>query len=227
MLKRVSTRLLAGAAVLTLLAACAGPQQHLDYTAFRHSRPRSIVVVPPINDTSDVKATYGMLSRVTLPLAESGYYVVPVGPMERTFKYNGLYTPNDIAEVSPAKLRRIFGADAALYMKVSEYGTSYRVIDSVTKVAITAKLVDLKTGDVLWQGKADASDADLGGHGGVSGSGTIGLFVMLAQAAVKQIAKTVTDESVDVAGVADGRLLRAGQPDGLLYGPYSKLFGTD
>jgi hypothetical protein len=75
---------------------------------------------------------------------------------------------------------------------------------------------------------ADATDAGLGGaHGNVSGSGAIGLFVALAQAAVKQIAKTVTDESVDVAGVADDRLLWAGYRNNLLYGPYSKHYGTD
>ena len=43
---------------------------------------------------------------------------------KETFKYNGLTTPNDIAEVSPAKLREIFGADSALYMTVTRYGTT-------------------------------------------------------------------------------------------------------
>ncbi len=185
-------------------------------------------MLPPVNNTNEVKASFGVLSRVTLPPAESGYYVVPVGPMEETFKYNGLTTPNDIAEVSPAKLREIFGADSALYMTVTRYGTTYQVIDSVTVVSVSAKLVDLRTGDVLWTGSQSATDKELGCmHGGVQGGGMVGLFVNLAQAAVKQIAKTVTDESVDVARLTNAKLLSAGPPNGLLYGPRSPKYGTD
>ncbi|MCM2545946.1 DUF799 domain-containing protein [Burkholderia glumae] len=228
MLQRISIKLLSAVALLAMLAACAGPVQRLDYTAFKRSQPKSILVLPPVNNTNDVKASFGVLSQVTQPLAESGYYVVPVGPMEETFKYNGLTSPNDIAEVSPAKLREIFGADSALYMTVTRYGTTYQVIDSVTAVSVSAKLVDLRTGDVLWTGSQSATDKELGGmQGGVQGGGMVGLFVNLAQAAVKQIAKTVTDESVDVAGLTNAKLLSAGSPNGLLYGPRSPKYGTD
>ncbi|MGS1001977.1 DUF799 domain-containing protein [Burkholderia glumae] len=228
MLQRISIKLLSAVALLAMLAACAGPVQRLDYTAFKRSQPKSILVLPPVNNTNDVKASFGVLSQVTQPLAESGYYVVPVGPMEETFKYNGLTSPNDIAEVSPAKLCEIFGADSALYMTVTRYGTTYQVIDSVTAVSVSAKLVDLRTGDVLWTGSQSATDKELGGmQGGVQGGGMVGLFVNLAQAAVKQIAKTVTDESVDVAGLTNAKLLSAGSPNGLLYGPRSPKYGTD
>lgn len=135
---------LCAGAMLALLAACAGPTQRPDYTAFKRSQPRSILVLPPVNETSDVKATYGLLSQMTLPLAEAGYYVVPVAPMEETFKYNGLTTPTDIQGVTLSKLRDIFGADAALYTKVRQYGSVYAVLDSKTVVAASAKLVDLK-----------------------------------------------------------------------------------
>ncbi|MEK6347857.1 MAG: DUF799 domain-containing protein [Burkholderia sp.] len=231
MFQRISFKLLA-IVLLAALGACAAPVKQLDYTAFKRSQPRSILVLPPINDTHDVNASIGVLSRVTLPLAESGYYVVPVGAMEKTFKYNGLTTPDDIAEVSPAKLRKIFGADAALYMKVTRYGTVYQVIDSTTTVTVEARLVDLRTGDLLWSGAKSATDQELGGmqagvQGGVQGGGVVGLFANLAAAAVKQIAKTVRDESVDVAGLTDDKLLSAGTPNGLLYGPHSPKFGTD
>lgn len=228
MLQRISIKLLSALALLALLAACAGPVQHPDYTAFKRSQPKSILVLPPINNSNEVKAGFGVLSRVTLPLAESGYYVVPVGPMEETFKYNGLTTANDIAEVSPARLREIFGADAALYMTITKYGTIYQVIDSITVVSVSARLVDLRSGEVLWTGSQSATDKELGGvDGGVQGGGVVGLFVNLAQTAVKQIAKTVTDESVDVAGLTNAKLLSAGPPNGLLYGPRSPKYGTD
>ncbi|WP_153101254.1 DUF799 domain-containing protein [Paraburkholderia hayleyella] len=229
MFKFISLKFLSAVSVLTLLAACAGPSpaQRPDYTAFKKSQPRSILVLPPVNDTSDVNATYGVLSQVTRPLAESGYYVIPVAPMEETFRHNGLTAPVDIQAVAPAKLRDIFGADAALYITVTEYGPVYRVLDSTTVVAASAKLVELKTGDVLWQGTGRASSSE-SGRNGVNMSGSpLGLAVMLAQAAIRQVVNTLSDDGFEVAGLTSQRLLSAGPPNGLLYGPRSPKYGTD
>ncbi|WP_175887676.1 DUF799 domain-containing protein [Burkholderia contaminans] len=221
MFKSLSFKLMSVLSLVALLSACAQPVKRPDYTAFKKSQPRSILVLPPLNETSEVDATYGMLSQMTLPLAESGYYVVPVAVMDETFKQNGLTNAAEIQETPPAKLREIFGADAALYTKVSQYGTVYRIIASATVVSASAKLVDLRTGDVLWQGRASAA-SDEGGNNG--GGGLIGMLVV---AAVKQIANTLMDQSHDVAAFTSGRLLTAGPPTGLLYGPHSPKYGTD
>ncbi|EMN5133351.1 lipoprotein [Burkholderia contaminans FFH2055] len=221
MFKSLSFKLMSVLSLVALLSACAQPVKRPDYTAFKKSQPRSILVLPPLNETSEVGATYGMLSQMTLPLAESGYYVVPVAVMDETFKQNGLTNAAEIQETPPAKLREIFGADAALYTKVSQYGTVYRIIASATVVSASAKLVDLRTGDVLWQGRASAA-SDEGGNSG--GGGLIGMLVV---AAVKQIANTLMDQSHDVAAFTSGRLLTAGPPTGLLYGPHSPKYGTD
>ncbi|SDC59637.1 DUF799 domain-containing protein [Paraburkholderia lycopersici] len=221
MSKFSSLKLWFALSTLALLAACAQPVKHADYTAFKNSRPRSILVLPPTNETSDVNATSSMLSQMTMPLAESGYYVVPVAVMDETFRQNGLTTANDIQATAPAKLREIFGADAALYCKVTQYGTVYRMLDSAAIVTASAKLIDLKTGDVLWQGSASASSNEGNNN---SGGGLIG---MLVTAAIKQIANSVTDRSHAIAGITSYRLLHAGPPNGLLYGPHSPKYGTD
>lgn len=210
-------------AMAATLAACAGaPKQAVDYSALRAAKPRTIVVLPPLNETADVNATNGMLSQMTMPLAESGYYVLPVAEVAETFRQNGLTTPADIQNVSPAKLHQIFGADAALYTKVTQYGSVYQVFDANTYVSASAKLVNLGNGDVLWQGMASASGKELG-NAGVGG----GLIVALVQAAVKQVAHSLSDESQKVAGLTSRKLLSAGQPNGLLYGPHSPKYGTD
>jgi hypothetical protein len=193
----------------------------MDYTAFKHAHPRSILVLPPDNTTTDVNASNSVLSQMTVPLAEAGYYVIPVAVMEETFKQNGVTTAGDIQQTSPAKLREIFGADAVLYSTISQYGTQYRVLASATVVTASAKLVDLKSGDVLWQGAATANSEEGSNNGG---GGLIGMLVM---AAVKQIANSLTDKSHDIAGITSYRLLHAGAPTGLLYGPRSPKYGTD
>jgi hypothetical protein len=215
-------RLLAGFSVLgaLALAGCAISTQQVDYTAYKASRPRSILVLPPVNESPDIKATYGILSQITLPLAESGYYVLPVALVDETFRQNGLTTPNDIQSVPPRKLREIFGADAALYITISEYGTKYQVIQSATLVAASAKLIDLKTGDTLWTGSASASSAENSNNSG-------GLVGLLINAALAQVINTVTDASFNVAGITANRLLFARQPAGMLYGPRSPKYLSD
>ncbi|MDR2195709.1 MAG: DUF799 domain-containing protein [Gallionellaceae bacterium] len=206
--------------LLALMAGCAAPAKNIDYAAFKASKPRSIVVLPPLNESPDVKATNSVLSQVTWPLAEAGYYVLPVTLVDETFRQNGLTVAGDIHNVSPTKLREIFGADAALYINITQYGTQYQVVDSVTIVSASAKLVDLKSGETLWTGQATATD---GGNNNNSG----GLAAALITAVVKQIISNTSDVAHKVAFSAGVRLLSAGQPNGILYGPRSPLYGTD
>ncbi|WP_419188923.1 DUF799 domain-containing protein [Cupriavidus basilensis] len=213
-------RALALLAVAGLAAGCAAPPKHVDYAAFKESKPRSILVLPPLNESPDVTATYSMLSQVSYPLAEAGYYVLPVALVDETFRQNGLTTPGDIHAVPPPKLRDIFGADAALYITVTDYGTKYQVVNSATVVSAKAKLVDLRTGGTLWTGAASASNSQSGNAGG-------GLVGMLVAAAVAQVINSVSDASYSVAGTTSQKLLSAGSPGGILYGPRSARYGAD
>ncbi len=205
-------------AVLTTLGGCANRAiTPYDYAAFKTARPASILVLPPLNTSPDVKATYSMMSQTTVPLAESGYYVFPVALVAETFKQNGLTTANDIHELPIDKLRQIFGADAALYINVKQYGTSYVVLASETRVTAEARLIDLRSGATLWNGIASASSGE-----GRNNSG--GLIGMLVAAAIQQIVETATDHGHPIAGMTSARLLRAGQQNGILYGPRSPMY---
>lgn len=219
-MKTLYQRILPLVAVAVLATGCAKPRQ-VDYAAFKQARPRTILVLPPQNNSPEVQATYSMLSQATFPLAEAGYYVMPVTLVDETFKQNGLTQPGEIHAVAPEKLREIFGADAALYITVTSYGTRYTVVNSTTVVTANAKLVDLKTGTRLWSGQASASDNE-----GANSNGG-GLVGMLVAAAVKQIVNSAMDAGHSVAGVASNRLLSAGQPGGILYGPRSPHYSAD
>jgi hypothetical protein len=174
-----------------------------------------------LNNTTDVSATNSVLSYTTRPLAEAGYYVMPVTLVAETFKENGLTQATDMHATAPAKLRDIFGADAALYIKISKFGTSYQVFNSESLVAAEADLVDLRTGKTLWHGAARASSEE--GQNQQQG----GLAALLITAIVKQIVATSVDQSHQVAGVATARLLSAGQTNGLLFGPRSPSYGKE
>lgn len=202
---------------LLLLAGCATRPAPYDYTAYRASRPSSVLILPPVNHSPEVKATYSVLAQLSRPLGEAGYYVLPVALVDETFRANGVSTPEDIQSIPLNKLRKTFGADAALYVSVENYGTSYNVINSDTTVTLTAQLVDLRTGALLWQGVGYASTAE---ERVQSGS----LLGMLVQAVVNQIVDSASEYGHTVAGRADERLLSPHRFNGILPGPYSPAY---
>lgn len=209
-----------------LLSACQAPTasdvEPYDYTAFKAAKPRSILVLPPTNESVEVGASYSFLSQATAPLAEGGYYVLPVTLVDRIFRENGLSSAADIHNVSAKKLNEIFDADAALYINVKDFGTKFLVFDSVTSVTAEAKLVDLKTGEILWSGFAAASDAE-----GRSGGGG-GLLVQLVAAVIQQVVANVVDKGDKVAAITAVRLLSPGLYDGaLLVGPRHPNYETE
>ena len=204
-----------------LMAGCA-TKKPFDYSAYKASRPRSILVLPPVNNSPDVTATYSVMSFVTKPLSEAGYYVMPVGMVAQAFKENGLTQPTDMHQTAPAKLHEIFGADAALYITVTKFGSTYTVLNSETLVRVEGKLMDLKSGATLWQGSAQATSAEAQQQqqGGLAG--------LLISAIIKQVMASTFDESHKYSGVATERLLTTNaRQNGLLYGPRSPNFGKD
>lgn len=204
---------------ILIMSGCATTPTAHDYSSFRNADPKSILILPPINETTEVIAPYAVMTQMVTPVAESGFYVYPVALVDQTFKNNGLTVANDVHAVPVGKLHEIFGADTALYTTIREYGTSYVVISSETAVTLNAKLVDLRTGDVLWQDSARASSAQGRGN---SGGGLLG---MLIEAAVAQVFETVTDAGYDIAAMSATQLLHSDGHNGLLHGPRSKKYG--
>ncbi len=207
---------------LTVLLGGCATQHSYDYSALRASKPRSIVVLPPMNLSPDVRATYSMLATVTRPLAETGYYVLPVALVDQTFRENGLTEPGEMHQAPPGKLAEIFGADAALYITIREYGAKYMIIGSEVAVSASARLVDTRSGQLLWEGEARASSAEDQNN---SGGGLVG---MLVGALIQQVANSIGAQGYPIARRTSFRLLSA-RPGGLLPGPrspdYAKVVG--
>lgn len=204
----------AGGAIVAsmLLVGCATPMPK-DYTAFKAADPKTILVLPPKNSSPEVSATHGMYAQIQRPIAESGFYVLPVTLVDEHFKSNGLTISDETHLVDGTKLREVFGADAALYVDIKNYGTKYMVLGSASIVTAEGKLVDLRSGQTLWVGQATASSEEQ------SQNNNLGLAGLLVSALIKQVLATATDESYRIAAVTNHRLLSAKSPGGLLPGP--------
>jgi len=208
-LKSVLWFFLAGSGLF--VSGCVAPPKAKDYTELRKSHPRSILILPPVNETTDVGAPYSVLTTATRPLAELGYYVFPVVLVDHFLKENGLTVASDMHQAPLEKLHEVFGADAVLYVTVEKYGSKYQIFAANTIVFVRGKLVDCRTGVMLWEGRAEAI------YQGQSG---------LIEALVTQVLNKLTDQAHGVAAMASYQLLTTpGQ--GFPKGPRHSEYGKD
>lgn len=180
------------------------------YVLYREHMPRSILILPPANESINVDAPYSWLSTATRPVAEHGYYVFPVAVVDEFMKDNGLPAPEDMHSVPLDKIAEVFGADAVLYVTLGEYGQKFELLSSVTRINAHAELVDVQSGLVLWTGDVAYSRSSSNNSGG-------GLLGTILSAAISQVGASVTDAPHQQAPFANQQLFNS--RNGLLLGP--------
>lgn len=194
------------------MAGCVTPY---DYSAYQAHMPQSILVLPPLNESVDANAPYSYLTTISEPLGERGYYIYPVAVIDAFMKDNGLPTPGEMHGVSLEKIDEIIGADAVLYVTIEDFGQEYILLSSNTTVRARARLVDVKTGTQIWDGRVDF----------VQGSGGSGSLIADAiVAAIEQVVDNVADATHDAARMANRALIQ-NDKRGLLVGPLHPDFG--
>ncbi|MGO2232729.1 DUF799 domain-containing protein [Marinomonas sp.] len=197
--------------LVLLITGCSTPPPY-NYDALLAAEPRSILVIPPKNNSVEVNAPYIYLSTISRPLGEKGYYVFPVAVIDTFMKENGLPTPEEMNSVPLDKLYEHIGADAVLYVEINDWGQKYNILSSDTVVNVSMRLVDGKTGNLLWDASASVVKSSDSGGGGLIGN--------LVNAVASQIMNSISDQTPTVARTANNiALYRHNQ--GLLNGPYA------
>lgn len=133
------------------LAGCATAPAPKNYSAFRAENPRSILVVPVLNNTLNVPAPDFFLSTISRPFAERGYYVFPAHMVKRVMEDDGLGDAGLIHSTDASRLGHLFGCDAVLYVTIQQWDSKYVVLATQTTVRFDYALKSCKTGAVLWQ----------------------------------------------------------------------------
>lgn len=137
--------------VLCLAGAHGCSVMRTDYRAYLDNFPKSVLVLPPINESLEVQASGMFLSTITTLLAEKGYYVLPVAVVDAVLKENGVPLPPEMHQVSIEKLDEVFHPDAVLYVTIKKWTTTYLVLNTTTTVVLDYRLVDTDTKLGLWR----------------------------------------------------------------------------
>lgn len=135
-----------------VLAGCASAQTTKDLSAFKTAAPRSILVVPAINISLNVDAPSYLLTTLTEPLAEKGFYVFPVNTVKFVLEQEGYYEAEQVHRQPPEALAKLFGADAILYVTIKRWDVAGLIVTGTATVELEYRMVG-KDGTEIW--KAD------------------------------------------------------------------------
>lgn len=207
---------------LVSFTGCATPPPPKDYSKFLASAPHSILLVPPVNRTAEVTAGEYFLSTVPLPLTERGYYVFPTNLVKRTLEDDGLYDADLVHTADPTRLAELFDADTILYISVERWNAKYLVINTQVAVDFDYKLVDGKTGDILWQERRSLVYNSSKGDYSNSYSALVSVFIDVVSAAATKAAPNYMPLAREVNAV----VFQYPGP-GFPAGPYSPNYGKD
>jgi len=200
------------ALLISLLMTGCGPamvSKGSEFPKMYDEAPRSLLVMPPINESPDVEAKDYYLTTMEELFAQWGYYVFPTELTADIFKQQGVYDTELLYNSDVTKFREFFGADAVVFTKIKEWHVSYAVIASSLTVNIEMEIRSTKTNEQLWNyGQKVVVDLSGGGDGG---GGVAGLLIKAIATAIN----TAAADYLDYAKQANARIVYA-----LPAGPY-------
>lgn len=118
---------------------------------FERLKPKTVLVLPPENTTSNTEVLQKSYPFVFSELAQRGYYAIAPELALQLFRANKLEDPGQINSLPTTKFNDVFGVDAVLRTKVTEWSSKYIVISSTVNVGFDMELLDTKTGTLLWR----------------------------------------------------------------------------
>lgn len=200
------------------LSACVAPTMVTKGTEFPgmyNEKPRSLLIMPPINLSTAADAKDYYSTTVEMPIAFHGYYTFPYEITSEVLKQQGVYDSELVYNMPLNKFYEYFGADAVLFTKIKKWDTSYMVIASDLTVSIDAEIKSTKTSQVLWKYNGTVVVDLSGGNGG-------GSIVGLIASAIVTAVNTAAADYTTYARQANGRFVGS-----IPVGPYHPMYLKD
>lgn len=186
-----------------------------EFPKMYEQQPRSILILPPMNESTDAEAKDYYMTTTEMPFALMGYYTFPTEMVSDIMKQEGVYDSETLYNMPLNKFYDYFGADTVLFTRIKKWDLSYMVIAAKLTIQIEAKIMSTKTSEELWT-YVGTVVVDLGG--GNSGGGLGGLIASAIATAINSAAA----DYVQHAHTANRRIIST-----LPVGPYHQLYMKD
>jgi hypothetical protein len=202
--------------VLVVLSSCTTMSKIPKSTAYKgiyDEKPLSVLIMPPINRSTNVEAKEYFHSTLNIPIANAGYYVIPPFLSMEILKRESAYDAELFLNSPLTKFKEVFGADLAVFTIIDKWDKSgiaakvYVKVEYIIKSTKTNEVVYTRTGDITY-------DASVSTNAG----GIAGLIADVALSAIN----TAATKYVDVARACNAYTFKD-----LPAGKYSPTYGTD
>jgi hypothetical protein len=116
------------------------------YKGIYNEKPLTILLMPPINKSTNVEAKEYFHSTLLIPLANQGYYVIPPFLSMLILKKESAYDAELFIDNPLTKFGEVFGADVVLFTTIHKWNKSYGNV----LVEVEYNLKSTKTNEVLF-----------------------------------------------------------------------------
>ncbi len=182
--------------LIAIMSSCAVTEKvakNKAYAGMYANKPVSVMIMPPINKTSNVEAKEIFHSTMLIPLANAGYYVIPPFMSMEILKKESAWDSELFINSPLNKFNDIFGADIALFTTITRWNKTVLAtvdieVEYVVKSTTTNEILYQRKGTIIYDSSA-----------GISGGGLTGALVNLAASAIT----TAATKYVDVAKVCN------------------------
>lgn len=198
------------------MTGCATTQPY-SYKEFYAHPPRSILIVPVMNETADINAASMHITSISRPLGERGYYVFPVLLTDTLLHDLGLPEAGLVHQLPPQEFYNRFGADAVLFITIKDWSSKYIVLQNTQTIQARYLLVDTRTATPIW----DRTEKIQQRSGGNS------LAEMVVNAAVEKISTEFFESKYRPLSTGLNWTAVTKVNSGLPFGPYHPEYGKD
>lgn len=186
-----------------------------EFPGMYEEKPRSLLIMPPMNESTAADAKDYYATTIEIPLAFHGFYVFPYEITSDVLKQQGIYDAELLYNMPLNKFYDYFGADAVLFTRIKKWDVSYVVLASSLTVSIDAEIKSTRSSRVLWKYNGTVV-VDLSG-GNNSGGSLAGLIANAIATAINTAAADYTT----YAKQANGRFIGS-MPYGYYHPGYLK-----
>lgn len=183
------------------------------YSRMYDEKPVSILIMPPINRSTNVDAKEYFHSTLLVPLASAGYYVIPPFMSMEILKKESAYDAELFLNSNLNTFGTVFGADLALFTIINRWDKNS--LSAKVNVEVEYIFKSIKTNEIVYQRKGFISYSTQVNTGG---GGMAGALANVAASAIN----TAATKYVDVAKVCNSYTF-----SDLPAGKYSPMNGKD
>ena len=154
--------ILATIAILSSCGMTTGLTRGTQYPLMYKEKPVTLLVMPPINNTTNVEAKDLLYTSISKPLIDAGYYVIPPMITMEVLKEESAYDSEIFVDSSLDMFKTFFGADAVVFSEINKWAKVGVGIDADIRYFIRSAT----TGEILFDRSCDlfldlSSDSDL------------------------------------------------------------------